>query len=344
MSAPVRVGILGLGSIGRTHAAALSRLDGAAQVVAASGDSAAALAEAGWPAAEHMTDAQELAARSDLDIVLVATPSDLHAGHAAAAIDAGHDVVVEKPLATSTADAAALLRLAEERGRTVYPVAQRRLEPQHRHIRAQLDAGTLGHPVLGEIFVHWHRDAAYYAAAPWRSRMPAGGSLMNQGLHSVDLLSWFLGPITAVTAQTATLGNGGEAEDTATVTLEAASGALGVAVTTTAAPPGDPAVLSLRTTSGVIELAHTDVVRWEVGEAPPPPSTSSAGAGSADPAAIGLAGHVDVWRDVLDARAAGRPPSVRAVDGWRTVALIDAAYRSARTGTRVTVPSDPDTA
>lgn len=338
---PTRVAILGLGSIGRTHAAALREVGSdAAILVAASGGTPEMLTEHGWPDAEHVAPS-ELIGRGDIDILVITTPSGSHAREAIAAVEAGHHVVVEKPIATTVEDATAVLQAARAADRRVYPVAQRRLEPQHRHIRRLLDDGTLGRPLLGEIRVHWYRDADYYAAAAWRAQMPAGGSLMNQGLHSIDLLSWFLGPIRSVTAQTATLANGGDAEDTAVLTLESAAGALGTVVTTTATPPGDAAALALRTDRGVLELAHTDVVRWDLPDVAPPDSTSGVQAGSSDPAAIGIAGHLDLWRDVLDAHRDGREATVGAVDGWRTVALIDAAYRSAETGQRVPVPDPP---
>lgn len=336
--APIRVGILGLGSIGRTHAAALATLAPQVELVAASGGGDEPVAD--WPQVARVGP-EELLAREDLDLVAITSPSDLHAEHAAAAIEAGKSVVVEKPIATTTTDATTLIRLAREHGQHIFPIAQRRLEGQHVAIAQLLAAGELGEIRLGEVLVHWHRDAAYYAAAPWRSTMPAGGSLMNQGLHSADLLASFLGPIRSVSAHTATLGHGGQAEDTAAVTLAAASGALGVIITSTATPPGDPALLTLRTTKGSVDLSHTDIVRWDIDGVPAPTASSSVAAGSNDPAAIGIAGHVDAWTDITTAWRAGTEPGVSAADAWRTVALIDAAYTSAATGRRIDLPEEP---
>ncbi|HLS14353.1 MAG TPA: Gfo/Idh/MocA family oxidoreductase [Beutenbergiaceae bacterium] len=334
---PIRVAILGLGSIGRTHAAALAALGPGVELVAASGGGQEPL-EA-WPDAERVSP-QDLLTRDDVDLLAITSPSDNHAEHAAAAIKAGMSVVIEKPIATTTADASMLLRLAREHGRQIYPIAQRRLEDQHVAIRELLQSGQLGQITLGEALVHWHRDADYYAAAPWRSSMPAGGSLMNQGLHSADLLLSFLGPIASVSAHTATLGNGGNAEDTAAVTLAAESGALGVIVTSTATPPGDPALLTLRTTKGLIDLSHTDIVRWQIEGVPEPTASSDVAGGSNDPAAIGIAGHVQAWQDITAAWRAGAESGVRAVDAWRTVAMIDAAYTSAATGRRIEMPEE----
>lgn len=351
----LRVAILGLAGIGGTHAGALAQLaaDGAdVTVMAGSGGGPEALAD--WPEASRLEAGAVPGCGAD--VVVVASPSGLHADHAIAALEAGSDVVVEKPLATSTADASRVLEAAHRTGRRVFPVAQRRLEAQHRAIRELCDAGRLGAPVLIEATVPWWRDAAYYDQSTWRRVAPAGGSLMNQGVHQLDLLSWFLGPARSVTAQTATLGEamkgeamkGGtppagqqRAEDTSVVAIAAESGALAVITTSTATPPGLPARLTLRTTKGVIELEHGSIARWEVPGVPQPEVHSQVAAGSADPRAIGLAGHVELWRDILAARSAGREATVGTVDGWRTAALIDAAYTSAATGRRVELSAPP---
>lgn len=333
-----RVGLVGLGSIGATHAAALAQLSDQADLVVASGGGDDPIES--WPQAQRSTPG-EILHRTDLDLIVVASPSNQHAEHAMAAMDAGTSCVVEKPIATTASDADALLRAAQSGTARLYPIAQRRLEEQHVAIKDLLDSGELGRLLLAEVVVHWYRDPQYYAASAWRTQMPGGGSLMNQGLHSVDLLSWFLGPLESVTGHVTTLGHGGEAEDTSVLAVRAAGGALGSVITTTATQPGDPALLTLRTTKGAIELSHTEIVRWEVEGVDRPEAHSEVAAGSADPKAIGIAGHVQAWNDVLAAWRNGTEASVTAVDAWRTVTLIDGAYTSARTGARVDLPAQP---
>lgn len=335
---PVRIGIVGLGSIGVTHARVLAGFGGEATVVAASGGPPGRLAEAGFPDAAHV-GADEVIAHPDVDVVVICSPSGAHGRQTLAALRAGKHVVVEKPLAVTVDEAAEAVRVAADRGRLLTAIAQRRLEPQHVALRALLSSGALGRPVLGETFVHWHRDDAYYAHAPWRPKMAeGGGSLMNQGLHNVDLLNFLLGPVTDVTAQYATLGHDGmEAEDTTVATLRFASGALGLAATSTATPPGDPARLAIYTSGGTVELTHADITRWEFSGVDRPAAASGTASGAADPAAIGLAGHRAQWRDILDALRDGRPPAVTGEDACDTVRLLCAIYESARTGRTVTV-------
>jgi predicted dehydrogenase len=329
--ARVRIGIVGLGSVGRTHARALARIEGV-ELVAVSGGAGTDLAELGWPDAER-TSHGALLARTDLDLVAICGPSALHAQQAIAALRAGSNVVVEKPLALTVADAEAVVATARETGRLVSVVSQRRLEPQHQYLKARLAAGDLGRPVLGEAFLHWHRDDAYYAHAAWRSKQDeGGGSLFNQAVHNVDLLSWLLGPVEDVTAHYGTLGHSIETEDTTTATLRFANGALGVVVSTTATRPGDPARLAIYTSKGAIELANADVTRWDVPDVPPPPTPGQAPSGARDAAAIGVVGHETQWRDVVGALRDDREPAVTADEGLATVRLLCAIYEAAETG------------
>ncbi|MGC4943868.1 Gfo/Idh/MocA family protein [Kribbella sp. DT2] len=337
-SARPRVGIVGLGSIGRTHARVLTQLSDQADVVAVSGGSPALLTELGLHTAVHLS-ADEVLTHPDVELVAITSPSGAHGPQALTALRAGKAVVVEKPLAVDTATAEEIVRLGEQRGLMVAVIAQRRLEPQNAAVKQLLDSGALGRPLLGETFVHWYRDEAYYAHADWRrSLADGGGSLMNQGLHNLDLLQWFLGPVSTVTGQYATLGSGMDAEDTTVATLRFASGALGTAVTSTATRPGDPARLTIFTSTGVLEITHTEITRWEFDGVRRPEQVSAVAAGSSDPAAIGDAGHLDQWRDILGAWRDGHDPTVTGHDGLRTVQLLCGIYEACQTGHAVTLP------
>jgi UDP-N-acetyl-2-amino-2-deoxyglucuronate dehydrogenase len=334
-SAGIGIGVVGLGSIGLKHAQVLAKLDEGVRLVAASGGTAETLAEAGHPDAQHCSP-DEVIAHPEVDIVVLCTPSGWHGDQALAALHAGKHVVVEKPLAVDVETAEEVVRLADEKQRFVSVISQRRLEPTSLYVKHQLAAGSIGRPVLGETFCHWHRDDAYYAHAAWRTdQRQGGGSLMNQGLHNVDLLAWLLGPVARITAQYGTLGHSMSAEDTTVATLRFSSGALGLVATSTATPPGRPAVLSLFTSAGSAEFADGDPIRWEFPNVPPPGPSATAGSGAADPAAIGLAGHLTQWRDIVDAFRSGRRPAVSARDGLATVRLLCGIYEAAETGREV---------
>lgn len=337
MSARLGVGIIGMGSIGATHARALNELRDQVTLLAYSGGGPAAAGEAGWPDAVQVAP-DDVASQDGVDVVVICSPSECHGTQTLAALRAGRHAVVEKPLAVRVADAERIVELAREQRRQVVMIAQRRFEHQHRAVKELLDAGRLGQLRLATTQVHWSRDDAYYAAAPWRTSMAGGGgSLMNQGVHNVDLLRWLAGPVEAVTAQYATLGHDMDAEDTTVATVRFESGALGMISTSTATPPGDPATVRLHLDRGVIELGQGEVLRWDVDgvEAPPPADSAAPASGAADPMAIGIAGHVHQWRDVVAALTQGRTPAVDAVDAAQTVRLLCAIYEAGATGRAV---------
>lgn len=337
MQEPVGVGVLGLGTIGTSHARALRELSTQARLVAFSGGDQQRAADAGWPQATQVAP-DDLWQTEGVDVIAICSPSDRHADQALAALRAGKHVLVEKPLALTVAEAEQIVALAAERGLVLSVMSQRRLEPEYATVKRMLAAGELGAVRLATTHVHWWRDEEYYAAAPWRSLMDAGGgSMMNQGVHNVDLLNWLCGPVEQVTAQFGTLGHQMDAEDTTVATARFAGGALGMISTSTATPPGAPATVTLHLDRGTIELGQGQVHRWEIDVPLPEFAQDDAGAasGMSDPSAIGVAGHVSQWRDVLESIRDGRTPAISGRDGADTVRLISAIYESARTGRAV---------
>ncbi|WP_265520416.1 Gfo/Idh/MocA family protein [Oerskovia flava] len=329
------VGVVGMGSIGTMHARALRELDGRAALVAYSGgarhESGSALA--GWQVAR--LPPEQVIAHEEVDVVAICSPSGTHARLALAALEAGRHVVVEKPLALTVADAVRVAGAARERGLMVSMISQRRLEPEHQALKSVLDAGALGDVSLATTHVRWFRDDDYYRAAGWRSSMArGGGSLMNQGVHNVDLLRWLCGPVESVTAQYGTVAHEMEAEDTTVATVRFASGALGLVTTTTATPPGFPATLAVYGSQGTVELAQGEVRRWDVPGVPTPGTVATLG-GAADPLAIGHAGHLAQWTQILDALDGTAPTPVDAEDALETVGLLCAIYEAASTGRSV---------
>lgn len=320
----VGVGLIGLGTIARAHVTALDALAGEGAGVRIGGyvgrrAAAEALGLAGEP-----STVPELLERDDIDLVVDLSPSPFHAEHAIAALRAGTGIVAEKPLATTAADARRVVAVAEETGGFGSVMAQRRFEPQHAWLRDHLASGSLGEVVAASATLPWWRDEAYFAAGAWRGEAPGGIVLLNQGIHSVDLLAWLLGdPVDAVGFGVARRRPGG-ADDTAAGAIRFAGGALATVLATTRTPPGAPATLSVHTTRGTASFSQADVVAWTFPDVPPPPATSAVRAGASDPRAIGHAGHTDQWRDILEAYTQGRTPSVTLRDGLRAVALCEA--------------------
>ncbi|MBI4900975.1 MAG: Gfo/Idh/MocA family oxidoreductase [Actinobacteria bacterium] len=329
----LRVGIVGLGSIGATHAACLTELRDEARLVAYSSHATIAPGTVPVGNARRMAPEAVLAA-SDVDLVVVAGPSNLHGVHALAALRAGKHVVVEKPLATTSAAAREVVAAWREAGVMGSVIAQRRLESQHVELKRLLDEGRLGRPLLAQVQVCWWRPAEYYDQSAWRGQPPGGGVLMNQALHSVDLLVWLLGPAADVAAINGNLAHDLACEDSSVAAVRFRCGALGSIVATTATPPGTPATLRLYTDRGMIELEQGAITRWDVPGVPQPEAAEQVPSGAGNPAAIGVGGHLTQWRDILAAVRSGRQPTISLADGLDVVAMIVAVYAADATGLR----------
>ena len=323
--------LVGGGNISDTHArAALAAGLRIAGVHGANRGKIRALADRYGAPAFDTLDA--LLAQPSIDLVIIGSPSGCHAEQAIAAARRGRHVLVEKPLDIATTRIDALADAVTRAGVTLGVIFQDRLKPDVVAIKRRLDAGELGTPLVATGEVKWFRPAEYYSASKWRGTwaLDGGGALMNQGIHTVDLLLYLLGPVTRVTGLTATRHHAIEAEDTATALLEFASGAQGTLDVTTAAFPGSPRRLRIAGTAGslVLEgdrLAITDSVPSE-----PIENASS-------PVVSDVSAHQRVIEDFLASIRDGRPPVCDVHEGRRSVEVVEAVYRSSREQRTITI-------
>jgi len=337
-------GIVGTGVIAAMHAVAIGTLPGARLVAVTdvAAGAATAFAAAHGCAAEPGLDA--LLARGDVDVVCVCVPSGLHAEIGTRAAKAGKHLVVEKPIDVSLPAADRLIGAARAAGVALTVISQHRFDPGLIELKRLLGEGTLGRLVLGEASTKWYRTQAYYDSAGWRGTWTMdGGSLMNQGVHYVDLLRWCMGPVTEVTAVCATQAHQIEVEDTALAIVRFGSGAVGTIASSTAAYPGFPQRLEVTGTDGTVIVEDGRIVRRAFG-----PGARAAGNGgdgvdggeagagaAADPAAIDVASHAAQLADLLAAIGEGREPAVSGQDGRDALEIVCAVYESARTGRTV---------
>jgi predicted dehydrogenase len=229
-----------------------------------------------------------------------------------------------------------------------------RFHQSSQEMKRAAEQGRFGRLALGEAYVKWYRTQAYYDSGAWRGtwELDGGGALMNQAIHSVDILTWLMGPVAEITAHTGLLAHERIAvEDTAVATLKFTSGALGVIEATTAAYPGYLKRIEVHGSEGSAAMEEEDVVAWDFAKrargdaavhARMAARISTAG-GASDPAAIGHHGHTEQFRDVLSAIRDNRPPAVDGHEGRRSVEIILAIYKAAETGKVVKLPltSDP---
>jgi UDP-N-acetyl-2-amino-2-deoxyglucuronate dehydrogenase len=306
-----RIGLIGGGGISATHARAARGVAGA-EIVAVLGtnrEKVAALAREHDAAACDTFDAFF---STPMDIVAIGSPSGLHAEQGIAAARRGIHILVEKPVDVTTAKIDALIAEADRAGVIVGVFFQERVAPELAALKKRIDVGELGTPLFIEGRLDWYRPPEYYSGSRWRGSktLDGGGALMNQGIHTVDAMLWLFGDAARVIGLTAARLHKIEVEDTAAALIEFVNGAFGTLHATTAAARGFPRRLTVTGTKD--SVVHEEPAR---------------------PAAIADATpHQRVFEDFIRAIETGGAPACDAREGRRSVALIEAIYRSSQTG------------
>jgi predicted dehydrogenase len=209
---------------------------------------------------------------------------------------------------------------------------QDRCKPGIRKLKQLLDEGILGKILLIDARMKWYRPPEYYSGSRWRGTwaLDGGGALMNQGIHTVDLLLWLFGDVAKVQARTATVGHDIEVEDTAFAVLEFSSGALGILQATTAAYPGYPRRLEITGSQGTLILEGDELIAADLRKAPEGLTLDSARAPSAaasSPVVSDFSAHQRVIEDFIRAIEQNITPACDGRDGRRSLALVEQIYR-----------------
>jgi UDP-N-acetyl-2-amino-2-deoxyglucuronate dehydrogenase len=345
----VHVGLIGAGNISATHARAAVAIPEVriAAVHAPTRERAERLAAQCHAAAYETLDA--FLDHRPMDMVAIGTPSGLHSEHGIAAARRGLHVLVEKPIDITTVRADALIAEAARAAVTLGVMFQDRLKPGVQRMKALVDTGRLGTPILATAHVKWYRPRSYYADSRWRGTLAldGGGALINQAVHTIDLLLWLFGPVRRVFGRTATRLHGIEAEDTAVAALEFASGALGTIEAATSAYPGYARRLELTGSEGTLVLDGDELAAVDLrdgsnggsGTAMDPPRAAAdsrvrppaSPASASSPVVADASAHQRIFEDFIHAVATRSAPACDGLEGRRSVELVEAIYESART-------------
>ena len=347
--ATVKYGIIGCGNIGPVHAAAIAEVRGAK--LAAVSDVVAASAEklAGEYKADAYADYREMLERKDIQAVCLCVPSGMRAEIAIACAAAGKHILSEKPLEVTTARIDRIINATDKANVLLGCIFQSRFAEGSLLIKKALDEGRFGKLVLGDAYIKWYRSPEYYASGAWRGtrRIDGGGVLMNQGIHQIDLLRWFFGPVKTVRAHVGNVVHTGiEVEDVAAATIEFTNGALGVIEGSTAAWPGHAAEVNVYGSDGGACLADGKLTYWKFKKEKASDKKilagmegeSELGSGAADPlASLKIEGHRRQIDDFTKAIQKGQKPAIDGREGRYAVELIEAIYKAARAGRTVTL-------
>jgi UDP-N-acetyl-2-amino-2-deoxyglucuronate dehydrogenase len=275
-------------------------------------------------------------AHRPMALVMIGSPSGLHAEQGIAAAEHGLHVLTEKPIDITAARADALIEAAQRAHVKLGVMFQDRVKPDIQRLKRLIDSGALGKILFVDARVKWYRPPEYYSKSKWRGTLAldGGGALMNQGVHTVDLLLWLLGDVNRVQACIATSLHKIESEDTAIAILEFASGALGSLQATTAAYPGYPRRVEITGSEGTVILEHDRIVAADLRRPPTDfahdaPTDTNASAASA--AVTDARGHQAILEDFLHAIERNVTPLCDGPQGRKSVALIEAIYHAAAT-------------
>jgi predicted dehydrogenase len=351
---PLGFGIIGCGMISRFHARAIGDVRGTKLI--GGYDRVPELAQklGESTGCKVYRELDELLADPAIQVVTIATPSGAHMEPAVAAAEAGKHVIVEKPLEITLRRCDRIIDACRKSGVLLSTVFPSRFHGPSLEIKRAIDDGRFGRLSLGDAIVKWYRTQQYYDSGAWRGTwaLDGGGALMNQAIHSVDLLTWLMGPVAEVRAQTALLAHQRiEVEDTAMACVRFANGALGMIEASTAVYPGYLKRIEIHGSEGSAVMEEEDIIKWDFAKKKPRDAAiqrqmagrQSGGGGAADPAAIGHHGHARQFRNVVEAIQKGTPLAIDGAEGRRSVEIILAIYKSAETGKALELPlaSDP---
>ena len=289
----------------------------------------------------RFADYREMVREVRPELVSIALPSGLHAEAALFVINEGVNVIIEKPIAMSMADADAIVEAADRTGVVVSACHQNRFNKAVQEMRTALEKGRFGRLSHGAVTVRWSRDRSYYAQADWRGKWASdGGALMNQCIHGIDLLRWMCGDelvrVCGVTRRA--FHDYIQAEDAGMAVLEFANGTIATMEGTVNVAQVDlEEHLSLFGETGFVKLggvSANDIDSWHFTDAP---EEAKDGFHEITRNVYGN-GHASLFKDVAGAIAEGRAPYVDARAGRRALETVLAIYQSSFTGQPVTLP------
>lgn len=349
----VGFGVVGTGMIAGFHAKALGAIPGAKLVGAFDAVGERAQKFAADQGCTAYTELDAMLANPNIHVVTICTPSGAHRDSAVAAAQAGKHLLVEKPLEITLARCDDIINACAKSKVLLGGILPSRFTPANLALKQAIDAGRFGKLTLGDTYVKWWRTQAYYDQGGWRGtwKLDGGGAYMNQAIHNVDLLQWFMGDVAEVCGLTSTLAHERiEVEDVGTAIVKFKSGALGTLEASTSVYPGLLKKTEIHGTEGCVIVEQDDILVWDFKHPQPEDDEirrtfarkAANTGGAADPAAISFVPHQKQFEDFIAAIQTGRKPLVDGAAARKSVEIILAIYQSSWTGRRVSLPLAKD--
>ena len=328
----MNIGIIGCGFIAKKHATAIEAIEGAKLVAVSDKIPENMTYYKEEYEAETYIDSEELLKRDDLDIVSICTPTGLHAMLAIQAAEAGKHVILEKPIAMRLEEADSIIEACRKNNVKLSIVHPNRYRPVVKELKEILDSGALGKISHANAIVNWNRNQAYYDQSPWRgTKAGDGGALMNQAIHNLDLLLWFMGDVQEVFSMEATRLRDIEAEDVSNGLVKFKTGALGlIQASTTVYPKNYEESITLFGENGTIKIGGSNALYFEHIEVKDMnESKKKELIESVKEEPWGKPGHQHIIEDMIRAVKEDTEPAINGEEGIRSLKLVLAMYESA---------------
>ena len=332
---PLRVGIIGTGAIAGMHARAYRNIGYTVRVCTnVTQDTGRAFAAR--HGAEFVATYEDVCRHPEVDFVDVCTFPSFRLDVVRACALSGKPVQVQKPMSTTVATAREMVDTARSAGIPLGVVSQHRFDRASLFLSSAIRAGRLGKLLQCDAYVKWWRSDEYYARpvkGSWETE--GGGALINQAIHQVDLLLWLAGPVRELFGMWQLgAGHAIESEDVVSAVMRYENGATGVIQAATALWPGYSERVEVHGTKGSAIITGDQLTAWDVKDdsGDPPPLSSGVASGASDPMAISVESFERQFLDFGDAIRTNRKPLVAGEEGYAALVLVDAIYRSCRTG------------
>jgi predicted dehydrogenase len=346
---PISIGLVGYGVGAEFHAkgASLLKDEGILELkaVAARNEERVRSFAKSFGIESWYTDYKDLLRRKDLDAIIIATPHHLHASMTLEALDAGKHVLVEKPMAISLKEADDMIASARRAHLRLGVALEFRFDDTSQRLKKAIDEEKLGRLIFGDAIVKWFRGQEYYERSPWRGRWvtEGGGALINQAIHTIDLLRWYMGAPELLWGRIETVAHRIEVEDLAAAVLRFRNGALGVIEAGTSFYPGFPTRLEIHGLDGTVVIEGDRLAVWSVkGEGSREERREFVGAEGmaawARPEAVPPLNHARLLKDFALSIIEDREPYISGEEGRKSLEVVLAIYKSSKTGEPVLFP------
>lgn len=257
--------IIGCGSIAETHASVLQQLDSVELCGAWNRTFESGKAFCQKYGIKQYASFQEVLDDPNVEVLVLLLPPSQHLEYALAAAAHNKKLIVEKPLAVEYAEAQQIVAAYRRAELPIAVIYQNRFTAAAQTIKQAMDEGRLGRLLMADAYIKWYRSPEYYQSRQWRGSAAAGGGvLMNQAIHTIDLLQWFVGGVHRIKGTVKTLAHDIDAEDVGLAIVEYNSGAFGVIEATTTSVPAVCERIELRGTKGTVVWERGRIVGWKV--------------------------------------------------------------------------------